>query len=292
MTFLEIAHQGSFVKGANRLGLSSSAASKAVAKLEDELGVKLLQRTTRNVVLTAEGQQFAEGFGRLNQELNALTDELQGHQKSPHGPLHVSVPPVFGRNVLMRLIPAFVHKYPDIALEVSFDAGAVNLAADKVDLAIRAGALPESANLVARKLTEVRRLTCCHASTLSDVSAMQHPDELADLPLLTTRSTSTGKLAPLTFQEHGNPFSLVPRRALVLNDADAIFTACQQGLGVAQVFDFQLSTTNEELHAVLSDFAPPAIPLYALYLDRHLVSSRIRVFIDFLVAGLQTEASV
>ena len=290
MTFVEVAKAKSFVSAANQIGLSTSATSKAVAKLEQDLGVKLLQRTTRSVSLTPEGEQFLSGFLNLQSELNGLLEEVKGDQRQPSGCLRVSVPPVYGRAVLMKMVGDFLKRYPKMQLDISFDSSAINLASDAYDLAIRAGELPDSANLVARRIDTSQRLTVASPNYLATRPSIQ---SIADLSkhLCIANHLHTGSKVKWVFEQNEKKIKMDAQSQLYLDDLDAIYSAVLNGLGVGQLFDFMLKDDLKSgaVKEVLADYRPKPLPIYAIYLDRRLVSPRIRVFIDFLVEKLSED---
>ncbi len=159
-TFIRVAQTRSFAEAANGLGLSASATSKAVAKLEEELGVKLLHRTTRSVSLTAEGERFYEVAQRLLEEIDAVSEELKEASREPQGRLKISMPAAYGRMWGTKIITQFLRVYPQISVELSLDDKDIDLAELGVDVAIRVGALADSANLIGRRLFLDPLITC------------------------------------------------------------------------------------------------------------------------------------
>lgn len=160
LVFVRVAEAQSFVKASNVLGLSTSAVSKAVARLEADLGVKLLHRTTRSISLTPDGLQFYEGCQQLLVELDSLEAEIQGSQAAPRGRLTISAPVAFGQFCLVPILKAFTQKFPEITLDVSLDDRAVGLADQGIDVVLRTGQLSDSANLIARQLVTYPSVVC------------------------------------------------------------------------------------------------------------------------------------
>ncbi|MEO1374945.1 MAG: LysR family transcriptional regulator [Cyanobacteria bacterium J06635_10] len=177
-TFIQVAESKSFVQAANNLGLSAPAVSKAVAKLESELGVKLLHRTTRSVSLTPEGERFYEGVKPLVSEIVAVSTELTESLSEPQGSLKISMGSAYGRIWGTRLMPAFLQNYPKISVELSLDDRDIDLAAEGVDIALRIGSLPDSANLIARRLKSDPLITCATPDYLKREGYPKHPEDL------------------------------------------------------------------------------------------------------------------
>lgn len=284
LTFVAVAQEGSFVKASQRLGMSSSAVSKAVARLEQDLGVKLLHRTTRSVSLTPEGEGYFSGMRQLSQELEQLNEEVGAANTRPRGTLSISVPPAWGRVVLVPLLAEFRDRYPEIRLFVSFDSGAVNLAADGFDLVIRSSRLPDSANLVARPFAQVQQRLCAAPAYLERYGTPETIDDLLEHARLGIRNPATGRIRALSLGANAGR-SIAADGPLLVDDAEALLGAARAGMGLAQLFDFLVDAdiARNDLVEVLARHKPPSTALYVMYLDRRLLSPRIRVFIDFLL---------
>jgi LysR family transcriptional regulator, regulator for bpeEF and oprC len=284
-TFLRVAQTKSFVEAANGLGLSPSATSKAVSKLEKELGVKLLHRTTRSVGLTSEGERFYEVVQRLLEEMDALTQELKDSLSEPRGRMKISMSAAYGRMWGTQILAQFLQVYPRISVELSLDDKEVNLATEGVDVVIRVGALVDSANLMARRLFLDPLVTCATPEYLDCCGRPQHPDELEQYNCLNFRNRKTGRPMPWFFtideQVERRNFS----GTLTIDDGEAVGQAAMLGIGISQMPGFMAINALQKgiLEEVLVDYRPPFVPFTALYLDRRLVSPRIQAFIDFMV---------
>ena len=284
-TFVRVAQTKSFVEAANALGLSPPATSKAVAKLEEELKVKLLHRTTRSVSLTNEGERFYEVAQRLLEEMNDLTQELRDSLSEPRGRLKISMSAAYGRMWGTKILAQFLRAYPQISVELSLDDRDVELAAEGFDVVIRVGALADSANLIARRLFLDPLITCATSEYLDRCGRPQHPDELERYNCLNFRNRKTGRPMPWIFNIDGQ----VERRnfagTLTIDDGEAVGQTAMLGIGISQMPGFMAVNALGQgiLEEVLVDYRPPFVPFTALYLDRRLVSPRIQAFINFMV---------
>jgi LysR family transcriptional regulator, regulator for bpeEF and oprC len=284
-TFVRVAQTKSFVEAANVLSLSPPATSKAVAKLEEELGVKLLHRTTRSVSLTPEGERFYEVAQRFLEEMNDLAQELQDSLSEPRGRLKISMSAAYGRMWGIKILSQFLRAYPQISVELSLDDREVDLAAEGFDVVVRVGALADSANLIARRLFLDPLITCTTPEYLKRYGRPQYPDELANYNCLNFRNRKTGRPVPWFFTIDEE----VERRnftgTLTIDDGEAVGQAAMSGMGISQMPGFMAINALQEgtLEEVLADYRPPSVPFTALYLERRLVSPRIQVFIDFMV---------
>ena len=284
-TFVRVAQTKSFVEAANALSLSPPATSKAVAKLEEELGVKLLHRTTRSVSLTPEGERFYEVARRLLEEMDDLTQELKDSLSEPRGRLKVSMSAAYGRMCGTKIIARFLEVYPQISVELSLDDRDVDLAAEGFDVVIRVGTLTDSANLIARRLFLDPLITCATPEYLERYGRPQHPDELEQHNCLNFRNRKTGRPMPWLF----NIDKQIERRnfagTLTIDDGEAVGQAAMLGMGISQMPGFMAIDALKEgiLEEILIDYRPPSVPFTALYLDRRLVSPRIQAFVNFML---------
>lgn len=284
-TFIQVAESQSFVQAANALGLSAPAVSKAIAKLEAELGVKLLHRTTRSVSLTPEGERFYEGVTPLVQEMTALTTELTESLSQPQGRLKVSMGTAYGRIWGTQLMPAFLKQYPQLSVELSLDDQDVDLAAEGIDVALRIGVLPDSANLIARRLLTDPLITCATPAYLEQAGYPCHPDDLDHHNCLNFRNRKTGRPMSWFFTMDGQIERKQVKGNLTIDDGEAVGRSAIAGLGISQMPGYMAAIALEQglLIEVLREYRPPEVPITALYLERRLVSPRIRAFVDFMV---------
>jgi LysR family transcriptional regulator for bpeEF and oprC len=284
-TFIQVAESQSFVQAANFLGLSPPAVSKAIAKLEEDLGVKLLHRTTRSVSLTPEGEQFYDGVKPLIAEMAALTTDLTESLSEPQGRLKISMGSAYGRIWGTQLMPTFLRRYPRISVELSLDDQDVDLAAEGVDVAFRIGSLPDSANLIARHLFTDPLITCATPDYLEQAGCPTHPDDLAHHNCLNFRNRKTGRPMPWLFTVDGKVDRRVVNGNLTIDDGEAVGRSAIAGVGISQMPGYMAAEALKQglLQEVLRDYRPPEIPITALFLERRLVSPRIQAFIDFMV---------
>lgn len=285
LTFVEVAEAGAFNVAARKMDMTASAASKAVSRLEEDLGVKLLHRTTRSVSLTPEGERYLDGVRPLLAEFGTLREELTSRIGTPSGELVVSVPAAFGRIVLMPRLLAFRTRYPRVRLELRFQDRLVELVPEGIDIAIRAGDLADSASLIARKLCDDQMVTCAAPDYLARVGT---PIELADLDrfdCLRFRNDATARPVPWIFLEHGQVHRYVPGGPVTATDGQGIAIAVAAGLGLAQMpyYMAEEGLKSGALVEVFEAFRPKPTPFHAVFLGRRLMPQRVRVFIDFLV---------
>ncbi|WP_299404773.1 LysR family transcriptional regulator [uncultured Roseobacter sp.] len=283
-TFVTVAETGSFAAAARRLDLSTSATSKSVARLEAVLGVQLFRRTTRSVALTPEGERLLEGLRPVLRDLDALRRDMATATKAPAGRLTVSAPAAFGRMTLIPKLAGFRRDYPDVELELRFEDNLVDLVSEQVDVAIRAGNLNDSTSLIARYLFDDQLVTCAAPTYLDRKGFPQVPDDLDGHDCLAFRNTATGRAAPWFFRDGDELMRLTPDSPVTSNDGESIAQAAIAGLGMAQMPSYMAAAAlaDGRVIEVLEACRPPPTPFHAVFLDRRLMPSRLRVFIDFL----------
>jgi DNA-binding transcriptional LysR family regulator len=285
---LAVAQTGNFVKAAQALGISSAAISKSIARLEQEMGVKLFQRTTRVVSTTIEGERLVAGLRPLMNELVTLTNEVADYSSAPAGNLRLSLPPNLGRYMFMPLVNEFLTQHPDMSLDISLDPKLSNLIEDKIDIAVRAGVLPDNANLVARPVMQPRLLLCASPQYIERFGTPASVEDLVDHKAVLMRRAN--KQIEHQWQLTNDISVATPPSRLVVDDFDALLSGVKQGIGIGRLFDFMCNDAvrKGELIVLFPELKATPTVLNAIYQDRRMVSPRIRAMVDFLVAKLGT----
>jgi DNA-binding transcriptional LysR family regulator len=281
--FVEVARAGGFRAAAERLRMPNSTLSRRIAGLERDFGLRLFNRTTRRVELTEAGRLYFERSRRIIDEARLAHEELSDAVQRPTGLVRASVPVDFTVIYLSEILADFLRLYPGISLALDVTPRQSDLVTDPVDLTIRIGE-PKDQNLIARKLGASDMALYAAPTLVAAFGAPRMPQDLLDVPclriagrpwLLLNRRTGDEATVPVTGRFTANNVGLLRRLAL-------------QGIGVAAL-PLDLVADDVEagrLRPVLSDWRPPAIPVYALT-ETRLVPARVRVFIDFLVERLK-----
>jgi DNA-binding transcriptional LysR family regulator len=296
--FLHAADLESFSKAARQMALKVSTVSRYVTELEGDLGIALFNRSTRGLALTEGGRIFRE---HALVALKALEDARQvtsSLNASPKGLLRVTMPPSFGRRHVMKHLPQFMERYPQISVDAVVTDEVVNLIEAGIDLAIRIGALPDS-QLMARKLAPHRRVVCASPRYITTNGTPSCPEDLSnhvalrsalasdDKWILVKRNTKTKSKKPGTaVQLHGR---------LRVNDTDAILDLAIAGCGIALLPTWSIGSAlaSGKLVQLLPDWearttrADPAV--WAVYPPKKVVSSKVRAFVDFYAALFEQE---
>ena len=281
--FLEVAKGQSFTKAGQALGISAPAVSKHIQALEEELKVKLFNRTTRLVNLTEEGALYAERVGKALDDLEEAQNELHDLKACPTGTLKVNAPTAFGSKCLVAPLVAFAKAYPNVTLDVDFDDRHVDILAEGYDVVLRIGHLEDS-SLIARKLAPCPIYVCAAPDFVAAYGTPKTPEELAALPAIAYSrhntqniwmyKTPTGELGQTQLQ-----------RTLMANHADMMLEACKAGIGVciSPIFSCYEALQNGELVQLLPDYTlHPERNFYAIFPQNRYLSTRVRLFIDHM----------
>jgi len=275
----------SFNGAGDALGLSPSGVSRAVARLEARLGVRLFARTTRSVRLTDEGRRFHEQVVPLLAALQEATDNACGGAATARGRLRVNVDPFFSRLILGPALGGFLERHPDLEVELRTRDDLGDLVGDGFDLALRFGH-PQPSSLVVRKLLDLRVFTVAAPVYLERFGQPSHPQELqAGHRCIQFRDPATGRAFPWEFHRGRRRIMLDTPGALTVNDAGTLQSVCEAGYGIAQMF----ALPNDPLFAgrrlvtLFPDWSDERFPLYAYHPSRHHVPAKTRAMLDFVV---------
>jgi DNA-binding transcriptional LysR family regulator len=280
--FVAVADLRGFAPAARRLKLSPSAVTRLIAALEDHLGVRLLQRTTRSVTLTDVGARYHERARRILADVEEAERSAEGERTRPSGRLVVSAPVGFGRLHVSPVMSAYLERYPDVSGELRLEDRMVSLVEDGIDLAIRIGELADS-TLVARQVGQMRRIMVASPSYLEVRGEPKRPEAVASHD--TIRFGATSGLADWRFVENGNEIRISHTPRLLTNSADAAVQYAEAGGGLTRVLAYQAADAIKRgrLKIVLPQFELPALPINIVYPTSRLLSAKVRTFIDLVI---------
>lgn len=278
--FIAVADARSFTQAARRLGVSSAQVSKLVARLENRLGARLLNRTTRDVSLTDTGRAFLERARVILDDFQSLESSVR-EEDGPRGLLRISAPVSFGAAELTPALLAFAAAYPEVSLDVSSSDRMVNLVEEGFDVAVRIGQLVDS-SLVARKLAAVRMVTCAAPSYLARTQTPPTLEDLASLEAII--DTNLAEPALWRFGVEGQPRDVRVQGRLRFSGAQACVAAAVAGFGIARTPAFAAAEDLRagRLKALLCDFEPEQIWVHAVYPHARHLAPKVRAFVDFL----------
>ena len=278
--FVQVVRQGSFAAAAQRLGASAGQASKLVSALESQLGVRLLNRTTRAIALTAEGETYFTRIAVILDQLDDLDDSLRDAGRAPEGTLRLTAPLTFGTVQLVPALADFAKLHPGILLDVQFTDSAMSLAEHGFDAAIRVGD-PRDSALKMRKLAQIQVKHVASAAYLRARGVPRRPEDLLDHDIIT--DTNFARPDDWGFGGDGPAVVHLPGR-LRFSNAEACVVACAAGLGVAHVPDFVSAPAIRDgrLIEILKPYRPAKFGVHAITPAGRHMPSRLRVLIQFL----------
>lgn len=279
--FVRVVDRRSFSAAAADLSLSRSTATEAIKRLEADLGVRLLERTTRHVTATLDGRAYYERCITILSEVEEADNAFRDAR--PRGLLRIDAHPLLTRTFLLPHLPDFLTRYPELDLHIGQGDRLVDLVREGVDCVIRAGELPDS-GMISRRLTTIAEVTCASPAYLEKHGSPRSPDDLSRHLCVGFVSSRTGEVMPLEFMEGDSVrFVNLPSRVTV-NNSDTMTDLARLGFGLIQAPRYRLERDLEQgaLVEVLPDYPPSPTPLTALYPQNRQTSARVRVFLDWV----------
>jgi len=286
--FARVAERKSFVRAARDLGITQSGVSNAIGRLEEQLGVRLLARTTRSVGLTEDGAALFERSRQILADLDEAEQVLTRARFTPSGRLRIDMPLCFGRLKVVPLLGAFRTRYPQIDLVASSTDRYVDLVEEGVDVAIRLGTLADS-SLIARRLTASRFRLVAAPAYFAEHGPPRSLDDIARHNCLVFLPRETRRPRDWRFVRNGAPASITPSGAMSFSDAGALAAAAIAGYGLAQMRDYytDAAIAAGELKPVLETLRPEPDPVSLVYPQARHLSPKVRVFIDFMLENFR-----
>jgi DNA-binding transcriptional LysR family regulator len=282
--FARVVQDGGFSAAARNLDITPSAVSKLIARLETRLGTRLLVRTTRALTLTEEGEAYHHAALRILQDLNDADQEAAGG--AVRGRLRINTTIPFGTMFVAPAIPDFIARNPDLIVDLSFTDGIVDLVAEKTDVAIRMGNLPDS-GLIARKLGQSRRVVCASPNYLARRDSPQTPADLEQHDCLTFNFRRARPSWP--FRVGGQDVAQPIKGSIVVNNGETMKQMALAGAGIARVGLFHVADeiATGRLVPVLEEHNPGDLELvHAVYVGGGPLPHRVRAFIEYMVVTL------
>ncbi|MDM0001025.1 LysR family transcriptional regulator [Variovorax sp. J22P240] len=288
VAFIAVVTEGSFARAAERLGIGRSAVSRSVQRLEDQLNVRLILRTTRSTTLTREGDLFFAnchaGVDRIVRSIEEMRDLREG---PPRGHLRISAPVGFGRRVVAPLLGEFRATYPDVSIDLLLDDKPADFISDRVDIAFRNGRL-EDDRTIAKQIIPMQILVCASPEYRDARGLPDSVDDLAHHQCINFRY-GAGRLHEWEFKVDGQVRKFQPQAKITYNDPSLVLQAVLDGHGIAQMAGYLASDglRSGALVPCLARYAPEDRGHYICYLSRQHLPSRMRVFIDLMTARIR-----
>ncbi len=283
--FVTVSDKGSFIEAAKRFGTSPSTISKAIARLEQELGIQLFTRTTRALNLTRAGRDYLLTVKRVLQELDTTESSLRDASESVSGLLKVNVPISYGRLYIRPLITGFCKRYPNIQLDIIYDDAYVDIIEKGVDVTIRSGTVSDS-RLIARKLSPIDFVTCAPKDYFSHGRSLDSIQALLGYPWINFRFKQTGKIMPVMLPDSmtGHCQEYFPQALCTVDDGEGLPELCADGLGLAQMPHFLARrwVNEKRIEILFTPYSPPNHGVFALYTKMDKTPPKVTAFIDYL----------
>jgi len=280
--FVAVADLRGFAPAARKLGLSASGVTRLIAALEDRLGARLLQRTTRSVALTDAGARYLERARRILADVEEAEGAAEGEHSLPRGRLVVSAPVGFGRLHVAAVMSEYLKRHPEVSADLRLSDLMINLVEEGVDAAVRIGHLADS-SLVARHVGEMRRIVVASPGYLKAHGEPQSPEAIASHQ--TIQFSAMSPQADWRFVRDGEEVRVAPMARLTTNSSDpAIQYAAKDG-GLTRVLAYQAAEAIKAgaLKIVLAKFEQPPLPIHIVYPTSRLLSAKVRTFIDLVI---------
>lgn len=285
-TFVRIVEKGSLTAAAAALDTSLPSVVRVLAALERELGVRLLNRTTRRIRLTDEGAQYLERCRAILAAVQETEAAFSTRRAEPHGRLAVTAPVLFGRRYVVPIVNEFLRRHPQVTAELLFVDRTVNLIEEGMDVAVRIGRLPDS-SLVAIPVGKVRRVVCASPAYLRRCGTPRTPQDVRAHACV--RHTGLGSRADWHFSMARRSVAVPISAVVSCSDIDSSLDACVSGRGLGMFLSYQTAPyrNKKQLRYVLEEFETEPVPVQVMYAQSRLVTGKVRGFVDECVSRLR-----
>ena len=281
--FMSTITTGSFAATAKKHATDPSTVSKAIKRLESQVGMQLFYRSTRKLSLTSAGQKYADTVGTLYHQLESFEDELKLANDSYSGSLKINLPVSYGRMYVLPMLCQFKKAYPAISLDVSFNDEYVDMISDAVDVSIRSGTLADS-RLVAQKLSPMEFVLCVGSELAASKKIDMSPECLTAQPWILFRFKQSGKTMPINFSYKGRNIAIEPKSSTIVDDGEAMAKMCAEGLGLTLMPHFTakelVAKGKIKVVAKIDGFESSGV--FIVYPKREYLPKRTQVFIKFV----------
>lgn len=281
-TVVAVVETGSFTAAGDRLGISKALVSKYIGEVEDALGVRLFNRSTRRLAITEAGQNYYQRVIPLLEEYGELIDSVAGEQSKPRGLLRVSTPTTFGEFRLAPLLPAFLSRFPDLNVELVISDRSIDMLQEGIDVRIRIGGLDDS-NLVARQINRFPLIMCASPDYLNARGVPTNARELETHDIVIDSNFRIGKHWPLIAEDGSSDVAHVTSR-VAANSPQAVKEVVVNGGGIGLIPSFvaEKELADASLVPIMENYKTMEFSMFAIYPHRRYVAKKVRTFVDFL----------
>lgn len=289
--FVAVVDAHGFAGGARSLNVSAPSVTRAVSELESQLGVRLLNRTTRVVRVTEPGARFAEDCRRILADLEAANAAVVGLHSTPTGRLTLTAPVLFGARYVMPIVTEYLGRFTGVSAECWYLDRVVNMMEEGVDIAVRIGELPDS-SMQAIQVGRVRRVICGAPRYLEQHGIPNAPDDLLEHEIVSANSVSPG--AEWRLMQGDLPCIVKLKPRLTCSSNDGALAAAVEGFGLTRLLSYQVADhlQSGQLKVVLEDCEPPALPVHLVHREGRHASRKARAFLDLAVERLRANPAL
>lgn len=289
--FVTVVDAQGFAGAARKLNMSPPAVTRAINELETHLGLRLLTRTTRTVRMTDAGERYVQDCRRILAEMLEADESVTGLHASPRGRLTITAPVLFGGLYVTPIVTEYLSCYPAVTATCLFLDRVVHLLDEGVDVAVRIGELPDS-TMQAVRVGQVRRVICAAPDYLARHGVPATPDALHDHTIVSASGVIPKPEWKLMDQGQPRTVRLQPR--LTTSTNDAAMAAAASGFGITCLLSYQVAehVRAGRLKAVLSDYAPPALPVYVVHREGRQAPQRVRAFLDLAIERMRKNSAL
>lgn len=283
-TVIAVVETSSFTAASERLGMSKALVSKYVGEVEKNLGIRLFNRTTRQLALTDAGSRYYQQSVTLLEQYSALVDNVTGEQSKPRGLLRISAPVTFGEMQLSPLLPKFLALYPDLKIELVLTNSAIDMLEEGIDVRLRIGGVDDS-SMIARHLKTFPLILCASPSYIQQHGLPKTPQQVTEHSCIIDSNFRIGKQWP-TISPQGQAETIDVQSAIAANSPQAVREMAIAGGGIAMIPGFIIEDAIKDgrLVTILPDYTTLEFGLFAIYPHRKYVAKKVRCFIDFALA--------
>jgi DNA-binding transcriptional LysR family regulator len=290
-TFVAVVDSGGFTSAARKLNLSPPVVTRAVAELEERLGLRLLTRTTRVVRVTDAGARFAEDCRRILADIDEAETAATGTHAAPRGTLNVTAPVLFGQLYVTPILVRYLQQFPEVDAQCLFLDRVVNVVEEGIDVAVRIGELPDS-SLQAVRVGRMRRVLVAAPAYLKAQGVPQRPEDLAQHTI--ALASGVTPVSGWRFNDGGKPLlqRLQPRLRTTTNGS--AIAAAVAGLGITRLLSYQVAehVRSGALQVLLEDFEAAPLPVHVVHHEGRRATRKVRAFVDLAVEALRADPAL
>jgi DNA-binding transcriptional LysR family regulator len=287
---IKVIENESFSSASKALNVPLPTLSRKISELENQLGVRLLHRTTRKLSLTSSGCNYINACKRIIEQVEEAERSVKGEYSEPRGELVITAPVMFGRLYVLPIVSEFLSVYSSIDVQLILSDGNINLHENEVDMAVRIGALPDS-SMVATQVGKIRMVTCANQQLLATHKKLTSPNGLTDFPCISLKTTKTIPDWSYIQPDSKVIFNVKTSSRLTVTDSESAVNAAINNVGITQQLHYQVKEAIDKglLKIILPEFEPSSIPVNLVHKSRKYMPQKMKSFLDFSLPRLTSK---